>query len=91
MEQQHRQFLLKDWEDFLVDLRREFAENGDAATARFISNGEQLVAWLRGGPKPESDVREFLEERLTGFEEANNYRALAPQHDSMVAAIEDLR
>jgi hypothetical protein len=90
MEQQHRQFLVEDWEDFLVDLRREFDEHGDAATARFISNGEQLVEWLRGGPRPGGDVREFLEERLAGFEESNNYLPLALEHDAMVAAIEDM-
>ena len=42
-----------DRDRFLVDLRRECDEHEDAATARFINNGEQLEAWLRGGPKPE--------------------------------------
>jgi hypothetical protein len=91
VDQKQQQFLLNDWEDFLVDLRREFAGHGDAATARFIRNGDQLVEWLRGGPRPGADVREFLEERLAGFEESHNYAALALQHGAMVAAIEDLR
>ena len=93
MEDDQRRYLLESYEGLLADIRREAeAEASPSASNRYwIDNCDRIVAWLEGGPKPSEEVREFLEDRLDGFDDATNFSSLAYEHDALVAAIEDLR
>jgi hypothetical protein len=94
LENDQREFLL-DWtEGLLKDISTDYGPDGELGpeTVYFIRCLKPLIAWLRGkAEKPGTDVREWLEERLEGFEDTVNYQDLAYEHDALVAAIEGLR
>jgi hypothetical protein len=93
VEEHQRQYLLADYEELIADIRREAAseETPSAGNRYWIDNCDRIISWLEGGPKPTVEVREFLEDRLEGFDDATNFKSLAYEHDVLVAAIEELR
>ncbi len=93
MEDHQRRYLLASYEGLVADIRREAEteESPSAANRYWIDNCDRIISWLRGGPKPAADVREFLEDRLEGFDDATNFTSLAYEHDALAAAIEELR
>jgi hypothetical protein len=93
VEEHQRRYLLADFEGLVADIREEADEEEtvSAGNRHWIDNCDRLIGWLKGGPKPASTVREFLEERLEGFDDSVGYEHLAYEHDALAAAIEDLR
>jgi hypothetical protein len=93
LNKRQRRFLLRQWEAMVADARTDFDHDGrlDDPGRQFADQGQTLIDWLKGGPKPGADIREFLEERLESFEEVVGYDKLVYEHGAITAAIEELR
>jgi hypothetical protein len=93
VEDHQRRYLLESYEGLVADIRSEAAseETPSAGNRYWIDKCDRIIGWLKGGPKPTGDVREFLEDRLEGFDDATNFGTLAYEHDALAAAIEELR
>lgn len=91
MEEHQRQHLLTDYEGLVANIRSEAEGVPSPGDRYWIDNCDRVIAWLRGGPRPERSVRKFLEKRLEGFHLATDFERLAYEHDALVAAIEELR
>ena len=93
VERHQRLFLLKDFEELVADAARDFDARGalNPETVRLIGYGNRVIEWLKGGPRPSGNVREFLEERLAAMESSTGYAEIVYEHDALVAAIEELR
>jgi hypothetical protein len=93
LEERLRKFLLEDFEMLVAYLATDADEDGnfDPETAHLIDNLHQVICWLRGGPRPDADIRRFLEEKLESVDADSQYDEITLEHDAVVAAIEALR
>ncbi|HXD25893.1 MAG TPA: hypothetical protein VN609_08165, partial [Propionibacteriaceae bacterium] len=65
MENHQRRYLLESYEGLVADIREEAAseDTPSAGNRHWIDICDRIIEWLKGGPKPTAEVREFLEER----------------------------
>jgi hypothetical protein len=91
MEAEQRDYLAKRFTGFLEDIKTDTRSDGSLGpeTVYLIGCLEPMISWLRGkAPSPGEGAKQFLEERIEGFEDTVNWETLAYEHDALVAALE---